>query len=182
MTAIATRPGDLELLDRVRRDDSSAFGELFSRYHGWALHLARTATRRYDPGDVVQEAFAKVLSSVRNGRGPRQGFAQYLRITVRSVAATWGARDARTTLVPLADDAACYEFEVTDLGECERPFRSLPGRWQRILSLTILHGLSLTEAAAVLGLTVAATSALAARARRGLREAVGPRSGLELAA
>jgi RNA polymerase sigma-70 factor (ECF subfamily) len=173
MTA-TTRPTDLELLDRVRAGETSVYGELWNRYQGWAHHLARSVTNRYEPEDIVQEAFAKVLTSLRNGNGPRQGFAEYLRTAVRNVAATWGARDSRAKLVPLTDDsdAGSYEFEVTDLGDCERPFRSLPERWQRILTLTTLQGHSLKDAARAMGMTLGATTALASRARKGLREAL----------
>ncbi|WP_431246268.1 RNA polymerase sigma factor [Leifsonia xyli] len=90
MTATAVRPTDLELLQRVRLGDRAAFGELWNRYQGWAHHLARTTTHRFDPEDIVQEAFAKVLRSLRNGNGPTEGFAQYLRIAVRTVASSWG--------------------------------------------------------------------------------------------
>ena len=174
MTTPAVRPTDLDLLDRVRDGEHAAFGELWTRYQGWAHHVARNVTNRYDAEDIVQEAFAKVLTSLRNGNGPRQGFAEYLRTAIRNVAATWGVRDARATLVPLVGDSAAgsYEFEVADLGECERPFRSLPERWQRILILTVLQGLPLKDAAAAMGMTVGAATALAARARTALRTAV----------
>ncbi|MGH1526967.1 RNA polymerase sigma factor [Leifsonia sp. L25] len=176
MTATAVRPTDLELLQRVRLGDRAAFGELWNRYQGWAHHLARTTTHRFDPEDIVQEAFAKVLRSLRNGNGPTEGFAQYLRIAVRTVASSWGARESRATLVPLADDTAVgsYVVEVTDLGELERPFRSLPERWQRILYLTCILDLPLAAVASAMGLTVGAATALAARARKGLRAAAGP--------
>lgn len=174
MTDTTARPTDLHLLDRVRAGESSVFGELWSRYQGWAHHVARTVTSRYDAEDIVQEAFAKVLTSLRNGNGPRQGFAEYLRTAVRNVAATWGARDSRVKMVPIVDDSAAgsYEFEVADLGECEGPFRSLPERWQQILTLTTLQGHSLQDAARAMGMTVGAATALAARARKGLREAL----------
>ncbi|MEV8213773.1 sigma-70 family RNA polymerase sigma factor [Leifsonia sp. NPDC077715] len=179
MTATAARPTDLHLLDRVRAGESSVFGELWSRYQGWAHHVARTVTGRYDAEDIVQEAFAKVLTSLRNGNGPRQGFAEYLRTAIRNVAATWGARDSRVKLVPITDDsiAGSYEFDVADLGDCEGPFRSLPERWQRILVLTTLQGRSLQEAARAMGMTDGAAAALAARARKGLREALAETTG-----
>ncbi|WP_431246269.1 sigma factor-like helix-turn-helix DNA-binding protein [Leifsonia xyli] len=63
---------------------------------------------------------------------------------------------------------------MTDLGELERPFRSLPERWQRILYLTCILDLPLAAVASAMGLTVGAATALAARARKGLRAAAGP--------
>lgn len=174
MTATAVRPTDLELLHRVRQGDHAVFGELWDRYQGWAHHVARSTTSRYDSEDIVQEAFAKVLAALRNGNGPTEGFAHYLRTAIRNVAATWGARDARLTVVPLADntDAGAYEFEVADLGDLEGPFRALPVRWQRILLLTCVHDLPLSTVAEAMGLTPNAAAALASRARKGLRMAM----------
>lgn len=174
MTASATRPTDLELLDRVRAGDRAALGDLWTRYQGWAHHVARRTTSRFDADDIVQEAFAKVLASLRNGKGPTEGFAHYLRTAIRTVAATWGAREGRATLVPLPEDSALgsYRFELNDLGDLERPFRSLPERWQKVLVLTVLQQLPLTTVSQQLGVTVGGATALAARARAGLRLAL----------
>ncbi|MDR6611735.1 sigma-70 family RNA polymerase sigma factor [Leifsonia sp. 1010] len=174
MPPTAVRPTDLELLHRVRRGEHAVFAELWTRYESWAHHVARRTTSRYDAEDIVQEAFTKVLAALRNGNGPTEGFAHYLRTAIRNVAATWGARDARMPLVPLGEEAhlPVYEFEVVDLGELEQPFRSLPERWRRILLLTCVHELPLSVAAEVLGMTPGAAAALAARARTGLRMAV----------
>jgi len=175
MTATATRLTDLELLSRVRAGEHEHFAELWIRYQGWAHHVARTTTSRYDAEDIVQEAFAKVLASLRNGNGPREGFAHYLRTAIRNVAATWGGRDARAVLVPFADGTAVgsYEFEFTDLGELEQPFRRLPERWQRVLQLACVQQLPMVSVAEAMGMTVGAVTALAARARRGLRDSLG---------
>lgn len=174
MPATAVRPTDLELLHRVRQGEHAVLGELWGRYQGWAHHIARRTTSRYDAQDIVQEAFTKVLIALRNGKGPTEGFARYLGTAIRTVAATWGARDARMPLVPLDDEPGLvvYEFEIVGLGELEQPFRSLPHRWQRILLLTCVHGLSVGAAAEILGTTPGAAAALAARARAGLRTAV----------
>lgn len=181
MTATASRATDVELLDRMRAGDPAALGELWTRYQGWAHHVARRTTSRFDPDDIVQEAFAKVLTSLRNGKGPTEGFAHYLRTAIRNVAATWGARETRATLVPLPDDGAAgsYRFEVNDLGDLERPFRSLPERWQQVLVLTVLQQLPLATVSQLLGVTLAGATALAARARAGLRAALA-RHGEEL--
>ena len=183
-TTTASRPTDLELLERVRRGERAPFGELWRRYEGWAHHVARSITGRYDAEDIVQEAFAKVLTSLRNGNGPTEGFANYLRTALRNVAATWGGRDARATIVPLTEHTpvGAFEFEVTDLGDLEQPFRSLPERWQTVLRLTCLQGLPLAEVAERMGMTVGAATALAARARKGLRDAFAPSAELALAA
>jgi RNA polymerase sigma-70 factor (ECF subfamily) len=174
MTADAIRPTDLQLLERVRQGERQLLGDLWTRYQGWAHHVARSVTDRHDAEDIVQEAFTKTLTSLRNGNGPAIGFAEYLRTAIRNVAVSWGSRDARSRMVPLDEDTAvgAYRFEVRDLGELERPFRSLPERWQRILILTVLQRLPLTTAGEVMGITPGAAAVLASRARNGLRAAL----------
>ena len=185
MAAITARPTDLELVDRVREGDNAALGELWNRYQGWAHRVARSTTTRFDSQDIVQEAFTKVLIALTNGKGPTRGFGNYLAVAVRTVAATWGVREARLALVPLEDvsDIGSHEFEVADLGDLEQPFRSLPERWRRVLVLTCLYELPVGVVAEEMGMTAGAVSALALRARKGLREAlVAAREGLVLAA
>jgi RNA polymerase sigma factor (sigma-70 family) len=174
MTAIAARTTDLELVHRVREGDNTALGELWNRYQGWAHRVARGTTTRFDSQDIVQEAFTKVLIALTNGKGPTRGFGTYLAVAVRTVAATWGVREARLALVPLEDDSALgsHEFEVADLGDLEQPFRSLPERWRRVVVLTCLYELPAGLVAEEMGMTAGAVSALALRARRGLREAL----------
>jgi RNA polymerase sigma factor (sigma-70 family) len=137
--------------------------------------VARTFSTE-DADDVVAEAYLRILSAVRNGKGPTAGFRPYLFTTIRNVAAAWGQRrlehpleDATTIPDPGSTEEA--SLEALDRSLTLRAFRSLPERWQEVLWYTEVEQLTAAAVAPLLGLTPNSTAALAYRAREGLRQA-----------
>ena len=171
-------PSDAELIARVRNGDLEAYGELFGRHHHAAERMARQLVPANDADDLASDAFAKVLDALRNGGGPDISFRAYLLTTVRRVHVDRirSGRKVQTT-----DDIAAYEREpqgfddptVTgfESGAAAKAFASLPERWQAVLWHTEVEGEKPAAIAPLLGLTANGVSALAYRAREGLRQA-----------
>lgn len=171
-------PSDAELISRVRTGDLEAYGELFARHHQAAERMARQLVPANDADDLAGDAFAKVLDALRNGSGPDISFRAYLLTTVRRVHVDRirSGRKVQTT-----DDIAAYEREpqgfddptVTgfESGAAAKAFASLPERWQAVLWHTEVEGEKPATIAPMLGLTANGVSALAYRAREGLRQA-----------
>ncbi|WP_328327385.1 sigma-70 family RNA polymerase sigma factor [Kribbella sp. NBC_00382] len=171
-------PSDAELISRVRTGDLEAYGELFARHHHAAERMARQLVPANDADDLASDAFAKVLDALRNGGGPDISFRAYLLTTVRRVHVDRirSGRKVQTT-----DDIAAYEREpqgfddpsVTgfESGAAAKAFASLPERWQAVLWHTEVEGEKPATIAPMLGLTANGVSALAYRAREGLRQA-----------
>ncbi|WP_433007706.1 sigma-70 family RNA polymerase sigma factor [Kribbella sp. CA-294648] len=171
-------PSDAELIARVRAGDLEAYGELFARHHHAAERMARQLVPANDADDLAGDAFAKVLDALRNGGGPDISFRAYLLTTVRRVHVDRirSGRKVQTT-----DDIAAYEREpqgfddptVTgfESGAAAKAFASLPERWQAVLWHTEVEGEKPAAIAPLLGLTANGVSALAYRAREGLRQA-----------
>jgi RNA polymerase sigma factor (sigma-70 family) len=171
-------PSDAELIARVRTGDLEAYGELFARHHHAAERMARQLVPANDADDLASDAFAKVLDALRNGGGPDISFRAYLLTTVRRVHVDRirSGRKVQTT-----DDIAAYEREpqgfddpsVTgfESGAAAKAFASLPERWQAVLWHTEVEGEKPATIAPMLGLTANGVSALAYRAREGLRQA-----------
>ncbi|WP_051084792.1 sigma-70 family RNA polymerase sigma factor [Kribbella catacumbae] len=171
-------PSDAELIARVRNGDLEAYGELFARHHHAAERMARQLVPANDADDLASDAFAKVLDALRNGGGPDISFRAYLLTTVRRVHVDRirSGRKVQTT-----DDIAAYEREpqgfddptVTgfESGAAAKAFASLPERWQAVLWHTEVEGEKPAAIAPLLGLTANGVSALAYRAREGLRQA-----------
>jgi RNA polymerase sigma factor (sigma-70 family) len=171
-------PSDAELIARVRGGDLEAYGELFGRHHQAAERMARQLVPANDADDLASDAFAKVLDALRNGGGPDISFRAYLLTTVRRVHVDRirSGRKVQTT-----DDIAAYEREpqgfddpsVTgfESGAAAKAFASLPERWQAVLWHTEVEGEKPAAIAPLLGLTANGVSALAYRAREGLRQA-----------
>jgi RNA polymerase sigma factor (sigma-70 family) len=174
-------PSDAELIDAVRTGTVSAYGSLYERHVASAYNLARRLSRSpAEADDLVAEAFAKVLDTLRGGRGPDSAFRAYLLTALRHTAYDRTRRERR---VELSDDLeatggekVAEPFADTALAGLERSlaaraFARLPERWQAVLWHTEIEGQSPAEVAPLLGLTANGVSALAYRAREGLRQA-----------
>ena len=74
---------DLELIQLVKQNDSSAFSELVKRYRGRALGLAYSwVGNRHDAEDIAQEAFIRVYKGVKGFREIADFFTWFYRIVL----------------------------------------------------------------------------------------------------
>ncbi|KZM33501.1 sigma-70 family RNA polymerase sigma factor [Oerskovia enterophila] len=173
---------DAELITAVRGGDHSAFGALYERHAA----AARTVARQYvhsssDADDVVSEAFAKVLGILQTGGGPDVTFRAYLFTVVRRLSYDLvnGVRRTQPT-----DDVETFETAFGPMASTEDPtlqgfersivtkaYRGLPERWQAVLWYTEVEEMNPAQIAPLLGLSANGVSALAYRAREGLRQA-----------
>jgi len=170
-------PGDAELISAVRGGDVDAYGKLFERHVDAARRLARQLVSAGDVDDLVSEAFAKVLALLQRGGGPDLAFRAYLLTSVRRLHVDRLRASSRLTTT---DDLAPYDpgvpFEDTavsgfDSAAAARAFASLPERWQQVLWHTEVEGQKPAQVAPLLGMSANSVSALAYRAREGLRQA-----------
>ncbi len=170
-------PGDAELISAVRGGDVEAYGELFSRHVEAARRLARQLVSPGDADDLVSEAFAKVLVVLQRGGGPDLAFRAYLLTAIRRLHVDKIRAGARVHTtgdltpfdpgVPFRDTAV----EGFESAAAARAFASLPERWQTVLWHTEVEGQKPAEVAPLLGMSANSVSALAYRAREGLRQA-----------
>ncbi|GAA4189978.1 hypothetical protein GCM10022288_18640 [Gryllotalpicola kribbensis] len=171
----ASAESDAELLERVRSGDKQAYGALWDRHHRAGISAARAITSAFDADDLVSEAFVRVLKAIERGNGPTAAFRPYLVTTIRSVAARWGAQPNEITpdeLEVVDPDSSDEAFsERFDQSLTVRAFNTLPQRWQEVLWYTEAEQLPPREVAAMIGIKPNAVSALAKRAKEGLRHA-----------
>jgi RNA polymerase sigma factor (sigma-70 family) len=187
---VSTIPADLsgksdaELIAEVRAGKIASYGALYERHTGAAHNLARQLARSSsEADDLVSEAFAKVLDTLRGGKGPDSAFRAYLLTALRHTAYDRTRRDRRVDLNEdmsrvggAAAEALTVPFSDTAVAGLERTmaakaFARLPERWQAVLWHTEIEQQSPAEVAPLLGLTANGVSALAYRAREGLRQA-----------
>lgn len=169
---------DLALIEAARGGDAEATAALFRRHHPAAVRFARMlAGSADDAEDVAAEGFARVLGALKAGKGPNLAFRPYLLTTVKRIYLEQQADNARESpvdelepyLVP--DGGADRTGESFAASAAIRAFSSLPQRWQEVLWHTEVEGEKPAELAASLGMTARSVSALAFRAREGLRQA-----------
>jgi RNA polymerase sigma factor (sigma-70 family) len=127
--------------------------------------------------DLVAEAFTRLFTTLLSGAGPDAAFRAYLLTVLRHTLYNWASRDRR---VELSDDMTRHDpgvpWEDTAVAGLEsrlaaRAFTRLPERWRTVLWRTEVEQESPAEVAPLLGLTPNGVSALAYRAREGLRQA-----------
>src|SRR5262245_44483424 len=169
-------PSDAELIAAVRGGDADAYGQLFERHRDAATRLARQIAGQSDADDLVSEAFIKVYNVLASGGGPDLAFRAYLLTAVRRLHVDKIRRNAKVTPtdelesfdpgVPFADPAVA-EFENT---AASKAFASLPERWQMVLWHLEVEGQKPAEVGLLLGMSANSVSALAYRAREGLRQ------------
>ncbi len=170
-------PSDAELISRVRGGDVAAYGELFSRHVDAAKRLSRQLVRGPDADDLVSEAFAKVLTVLQGGGGPDVAFRAYLLTSVRRLHVD---RIRAGSRLQTSDDMEAFDpgvpFQDTavaafESGAAAKAFASLPERWQLVLWHLEVEGQKPADVAPLLGMSPNSVSALAYRAREGLRQA-----------
>lgn len=170
-------PGDAELITAVRGGDLDAYGILFERHVESARRLARQLVSAGDVDDLVSEAFAKVLNVLQKGGGPDLAFRAYLLTSLRRLHVDKIRAASRLTTT---DDLTPFDpgvpFEDTavsgfDNQAAAKAFQQLPERWQQVLWHTEVEGQKPAEIAPMLGMSANSVSALAYRAREGLKQA-----------
>jgi RNA polymerase sigma factor (sigma-70 family) len=168
---------DAELISSVRGGDVSAYGDLFARHRDAATRLARQLVSAPDADDLVSEAFAKVLNVLLAGGGPDVAFRAYLLTAVRRLHVD---KVRATTRATPTDDLTPYEtvepapdtvIAGFEGGAAAKAFASLPERWQLVLWHLEVEGQKPADIAPLLGMSPNSVSALAYRAREGLRQA-----------
>ncbi|MFP3579908.1 sigma-70 family RNA polymerase sigma factor [Arthrobacter sp. SIMBA_036] len=167
---------DGHLIELVRSGDMSAFDDLYERHLSIASAVARrNVDNPSDAEDVVAEAFQSVLQSLMAGKGPDNFFRAYLLSTVTRLSHHRNRKAGKT--LPSGDDSlldrASAEPDVAikafESQTVAKAFRSLPERWQAVLWYLDVERMKPAAVAPILGLSPNAVSALALRAREGLR-------------
>jgi RNA polymerase sigma factor (sigma-70 family) len=177
MTSRDRELSDAELISSVRGGDVSAYGDLFARHREAATRLARQLVPAPDADDLVSEAFAKVLNVLLAGGGPDVAFRAYLLTAVRRLHIDKVRATARATptddLTPYEDPEPFADTVIAGFegGAAAKAFASLPERWQLVLWHLEVEGQKPADVAPLLGMSANSVSALAYRAREGLRQA-----------
>lgn len=164
---------DWQLLTRARAGDRGAVAELYSTHIAAARRLGAILVGPDAADDLADEAFTRVLEQFRAGHGPSRDFRSYLMTTIRNRYRDLVRTGAREE--PTSDKPWIWETPVpepTDVGDAAmRALQRLQPRWQQVIWQLEVEGRTVPELAERLRISPSAVSALAYRARRGLRTA-----------
>ena len=183
------KPDQLAILpvgDAVGR----SYEDLYVEHAPVARAVALSMVPRDVADDIVAEAFTRVLGAIRAGGGPGVAFRAYLLTAVRNTANDWLRASRRTTAVGDVEHDLDDRVPEENLGlarlsrgpeaEAEarveaqlvaKAFAKLPERWQAVLWQLEVETKAPAAVAPAFGLSANGVSALAVRAREGLRQA-----------
>jgi RNA polymerase sigma factor (sigma-70 family) len=186
--SVTEHSSDVELLRSVAAEDMGALRQLYLRHAPWIrLRLAR---RCADPDVVdaaVQDTFVAVWRDARNySQGGGEAAAWIWTIAIRRLVSTlrgpghrwvsgiagqagdWDARQGENReTVPSAEDLVLLRIEHGDLGAA---LDRLSPELRAVIQATALDGLTVREAASLLGVAEGTAKTRLMRARARLRE------------
>lgn len=166
---------DNELLERLRLGDSEVFGELWERHRRPGYVAARNLSSAVDPEEMVQEAFARILELVQEGKGPSKNFRSYLYAVIRTVVLEHVKQDSEDSIDEVSEANFAMNDESIetsiDHGLARDAFQALPERLRKVLWLVEIEGLAPREAATRLQISPNQVSVMRKRGRAALRKA-----------
>jgi RNA polymerase sigma-70 factor (ECF subfamily) len=184
---------DLRLIERSRRGDHAAFGELVERYKDSVYRLAYRILRHAgDAEDAAQEAFLRAYTAL-DSFNPQYRFYTWISTIAQHVCfRSLRSRDWRVTGVDPAmvrvnranvEDGPEIGLLLRERDEVIRGLvDGLPGKYRQVLILRHWHELSYDEIARATELSLSAVKTRLHRARQMLATAIAAqRPGFDLA-
>jgi RNA polymerase sigma-70 factor (ECF subfamily) len=177
-------PADRELLQAAGGGDLAAFAALYGRYQHLVYRYARAMTGCADVAeDVTQDVFVALIADLARYDESRAAFGTYLYGIVRNLSRERLRRDRRRLSLHglsligrepsyIADPSGDLE-DAQRAVEVRRALGKLPSRYRELIILCDLHGLSYSDAAAVVGTSVPAVRSRLHRGRQLLRLRLG---------
>jgi len=179
-TAMSDTDSDGALMARVAGGDAGAFDRLAARHMRRAVALAQRMTGNpSDADEIAQDAFLRVWQHAARWDAARSAFTTWLyRIVVnlaidRGRRPGWDPLEAAGELPDSAPDAVTQIAERQTAQLVNRALDALPDRQRAAVVLFHQEGLSLKQAAEILGMNETAFASLLARARTALKTALG---------
>jgi RNA polymerase sigma factor (sigma-70 family) len=180
----------VRLVDDLLREARAGNPDAFARLYADHVHELRRYARRLAPAefaeDLAAEAFTNTWAQIVAGRGPRRGFAAYLRAIVWNLYQAHVRREELMIWVADLADAVTgdalprarweslspeHQLLARLLGDrVSETLGSLPRRWQEVLIAVYVESVPYKLACAQLNLSESGARQLARRARLHMRD------------
>lgn len=164
------------------KDDSTAFGELYTRYVSRIYNYVYYRTgNHHDAEDLTSRVFFRALAHIGNYTDRGVPFSAWLYRIAHNLVANWHRDRGRKTVVPLDEQLTSnMNFDapetVTETNEEEalllQSIRDLPDERQQLLILKFVERLSNAEIGAIMNRTEGAIKSLYHRTLLTLRSTI----------
>jgi RNA polymerase sigma-70 factor (ECF subfamily) len=170
--------GEGDLVARAKTDPE-AFAQLYRRHHpAIARYVRRRVGADETARDLVAETFLAALESLPRYRDRGLPFRAWLYRLATSRVNRWARRRGRLVVLGFEREPLSREDEggpLAGAAVARAALLSLPPRYQTVLALHHLEGLSVEEVAAALGCRSGTVKARLSRGRERLRRRLAPR-------
>jgi RNA polymerase sigma-70 factor, ECF subfamily len=167
---------DRSLLDAMADGDRTALRELYERHAPWLfIRLSRRCADRGLVEDVVQDTFVAVWRKSKSYRGSGEVAAWIWGIGIRRLIERFRRRRLPASMLLRPATVASAEEQVllgVQFGDLAGAINSLSPELRAVVQATVLDGLSMREAARLLGIPTGTVKTRLSRARSQLRKAL----------
>ena len=171
------RSSDIELVERCRRQEATAFEELYRLHAGRVYNLAcRLSGNQSDGEDLLQEIFVLVFRKLESFKGEAALGTWIYRLATNHCLDFLRSRDARMRQVTgtLGDEDVKMPSPIRPLRadriDLERAIARLPDGYRAAFVLHDVEGFEHREVAALLGIAEGTSKSQVHKARLKLRE------------
>ena len=171
---------DDRLVKLAASGDHHAFAEIVRLHQGFVLALAyRFLGNRDEAEEVAQEVFLKLWQNAKRYK-PQTKLPAYLRTLAVNICLDMKRRPRLVVPMPEEHEALSAADPAADAAQAEKrralekSLQSLPPAQRMAIVLFHLEGLSVIEAAQLLGVSRKAAESLLSRGRAALRHALAP--------
>ena len=171
---------DQEIIDSVRKGNSSDYSILVNRYKNKAFSmLKRMINNEFEAEEVLQDSFMKAYSSLSSFKGESKFSTWFYRIVYNSALTKLSSQKRKTesqmTSVEdhfdLESDYKPDEIERTDVNNLiQNIISKLPEKYSAIITMFYLNEMSIEEISEVMGLSVSNVKVMLHRSRNSLRD------------
>lgn len=151
---------DLELVDRFKHGDETAFDELFHRHKDRVYSLVYRTVGPTEADDVCQDVFVGIYRSLRKFKGDASFQTWLFRVTLNTCTDHLRKKGRRPTALPL-EEASELVDKSADVGrevsmgwtqdQIEQAIECLPASERSVVEMHYVHDLSYREMSKALG-------------------------------
>ncbi len=173
---------DQEILDSVRKGNSSDYSIIVNRYKNKAFSmLKRMLKNEFEAEEVLQDCFLKAYKSINAFKGDSKFSTWFYRIVYNSALTKLSSQKRRTetemTSVEdhfnLESEYNSNEIEKKDVNRLiQETISKLPERYSAIITMFYLNEMSIEEISEVMQITVSNVKVMLYRSRNALRDLI----------
>jgi RNA polymerase sigma-70 factor (ECF subfamily) len=173
---------DQEIIDSVRKGNSSDYSILVDRYKNKAFSmLKRMLKNEFDAEEILQDCFLKAYKSLNNFKGEAKFSTWFYRIVYNSALTKLSSQKRRTETemtsvedhINLESEYNSNEIEKMDVNHLiHKTISKLPERYSAIITMFYLNEMTIDEISEVMGISISNVKVMLFRSRNALRDLI----------